>query len=64
MDKNNNKDILAKANNILNKYHENETKKESNNDTLINKLRSEFSINKMDTLVLDYNHDKAILSVI
>lgn len=61
---NNNKDILAKANNILNKYHENETKKESNNDNLIHKLKSEFSINKMDTIVLDYNNHKAILSII
>lgn len=64
MDKNNNKDILAKANNILNKYHENETKKESNNDTLIHKLKSEFNINKMDTIVLDYHNHKAILSII
>ena len=60
----NNKKVLAKANDILNKYHENEAKKESSNDSLIHKLQSEFSINKMDTLVLDYRNHKAILSVI
>lgn len=60
----NKKEVLAKANNILNKYHENEIKKESSNESLIHKLRSEFSINKMDTIVLDYHNHKAILSII
>lgn len=60
----NNKKVLAKANDILNKYHENEARKESSNDSLIHKLRSEFSINKMDTIVLDYHNHKAILSII